>query len=115
MDRQKFLATTRDEFEYESPIYGRVVFKRCTGNQRALAKRRATEEDDKGKKLVNEEKFDAALFIACSVDPKMDPNDLDELMQNHDSGEIGKIAIMIVGGMACPKASKKSSEATPAS
>ena len=109
MNREQFLATKSDVMTEDSPIYGKVQFRRATLKQKALARRRATVENERGIKDLDPDRLDAALMIIGSVEPKFDPTDLDALMENGDAGEISRIAGFIVGN-SLPNSHLKSSK-----
>jgi len=106
MDRMAFLSYALTPRTYDSSVYGPMTARPATGKDKAAARRFGTEKNEKGEPEFSNEKFEAALVMLCSIDPKFEVQDLDGIM-NQSAGEVNAYANLIV--KALPNPSSKTS------
>lgn len=97
--RDQFLALKDTEPRvFKSGIWGcDLKYRPATLNDKAVCRRKATIPGPDGKPEIDNERIEALLVQRCLVEPKLEPGDLDFLLERN-GGEVSRLANAILKG-----------------
>jgi hypothetical protein len=98
LTREAFLAGfNREPIAYDLPSLGTVYYKKASVADRAAARRMASTKGE-----LQPEEFEAALIIACLVEPKLSEMDMPQVLAL-PAAEVNGLASAITGVGANPQ------------
>lgn len=104
LSRDEFLALQDDAPRvFQSKFWGcQMKYRLATVGDKAAARQRAMVLQPDGKMTLDNERLEAALVVRCLIEPRLEPQDLEAVM-NKNGEEIRRLSAEILGKTANPQ------------